>query len=495
MRTFFVREDGTASFLAATGPVTDASACMSPATFNAGFVSSALDGDIFEVSGLGGTIDTGLTINKGGTFAPITVRGDADNPPTIDVSGNTTTAEAAIFSNGTDIANLIIDGPMTLEGNGGRAAFRRIENGTGSTSVKIAPTQTITVSGNNTTNSGATVHDGFSWAGNCLDQCGTLVANDCDEGTPSGGAFQAFTPHDTCDIYIENATCGTGNSIHVGEANGSKIVIENGTFAESNFVPFVVSTDGGHIEVRSGTYTNSTEARICDVRTSDGSGYLKLANMDITIDGLNGTVQETNFGGTVIFENLNLTVDTDRFRIQLDPNANWVWDGGIVTLTAVDGASFADLTPTTTGSPTNVAWRDLYFTAGTASAVRLVNATNDDGGRFIGDNLTFDGPVATAEVILVGSSSTMGFDLTNCVFNAVTATECIDVNLTGDAPTVSEMCTIRDCHFHDCTDALALADADYVFISGTEFTGSTPAESNTTGSLWGRGDDELVEFV
>ena len=494
MATYYVREDGSASFSDALGPVTDAALCMSPATFNAGFVSTAVDGDEFVISGRGGTIDTGLIINKGGDNAAITVRGEVGNAPTIDVSGNTSTAEACIFSEGANIANLVIDGPMTLEGNGGRAAFRRVENGTGSRSVKIAPTQGITVAGNDTANSGATVHDGFSWAGNCLDVCGTLTANDCDQAVPAGGAFQGFTPHDTCDIVVDNAG-GSGNSIHVGEANGSKIVIKRATFGASNFFPFVVSTDGGHIEILSGSYTNNTHAGLCDVRTTDGSGYLKLANMDISIGGNNGTAEETNFGGRVIFENVNLTVDTDRFRIQLDPNASWVWDYGIVTLTTVDGASFVDMTPTTTGSPTSALWKNLVFTPpATATATRIVNATNDDGGRFIAENCVFDGSIATGEVVLIGSSSQMGVDLVSCTFHEVDATECIDINLTGAGPLASQISVIDRCVFHNCADALALSDADYVLVKDCEFTGSTPSESNTVGSLWGRTDEGLREF-
>lgn len=82
--TKFVRQDGSATLANANGPETSASACMSPATFNA---STFAADDVVNFSGLGGTITTGLVLPSSGTAGhPITYQGTA-NVPTISVAG------------------------------------------------------------------------------------------------------------------------------------------------------------------------------------------------------------------------------------------------------------------------------------------------------------------------------------------------------------------------------------------------------------------------
>ena len=85
MATYYVRNDGTAANKAAgTGPASDASACMSVATFNGETFS---DNDVIYFSSRGGNLTTGVVIPSSGTSEnEITYAGEDGYQPTITAS-------------------------------------------------------------------------------------------------------------------------------------------------------------------------------------------------------------------------------------------------------------------------------------------------------------------------------------------------------------------------------------------------------------------------
>lgn len=479
MTEYFIRQDGTqATFTSATGPSSNAANCMSPSTFAAGRAANLTDGDIVTVAQAGGDITEPLYFDVSGTSDYIYYRGEVSGATkkVIDLSGGAET-DSPIHSVTTNGQYIDIDN-FSIVGNSLANAVTRDELGTGSVTVHLGNKYGIVITSNN---AGSTECDGFDWHGDCKDVCGYLEANLCTESTPASGAFQGFTPHDTCDVYVAYAKC-LNNNVHVGNANTSKItfgVVEFGDCYDDCLVVGSGAAAGNGIFINGGTIVMANPS-LAQINVADNPGKIVLKNMNKIACTGSGT--QNTYGGTVRIENSNLEINSTGFSFR-------PLNGGRLEIVGCPDILCDDF--------------GNEILNNDPAATETSGGSYDIRNNFFRTNNNWDGVSGTSRGRLIRDNS--GVSRAHCRFNNnVMLGWAGDVDVIGvfsgvqtppvmngnqfidiacdvfdiDTATAKDNNNeIFDNRFHNCTNPTQISNATYVDRSRNSYTGSSPDES------------------